>query len=227
MGVFTRFLDIAGSNINTMIDNAEDPEKMIKLMIREMEDTLVDTKRSCAGVMANAIAVERELSGARIQERTWEKKAQRAVEKNRDDLGREALTEKRRHTRRAVVLAEELNQLNELVAQYRIDIRQLEDKLRSAREKRGVLVQRHIHAKRKQRMEEEIRRVDSADVILRFQQFESRVEQMEAGGDLVNLGKKTPLEDSFDELLGDHEIDDALEALKSASTRQKETRASI
>ncbi len=84
MGIFTRVLDIAGSNINAMIDNAEDPEKMIKLMIREMEDTLVDVKRSCAGVMANSITVERQLAGAQTHERSWEKKAQHAVEKNRE-----------------------------------------------------------------------------------------------------------------------------------------------
>lgn len=230
MGIFTRFLDIAGSNINAMIDNAEDPEKMIKLMIREMEDTLVDIKRSCAGVMANTITVERHLSCAHAHERSWERKAQRAVERNRDDLAREALMEKRRYTRRKVTLEKELDELNELVAQYKVDVRQLEDKLGSAREKRCVLVQRHIHARRKMRAEQDIRRMDRAEVICRFKQFESRIDRidrMEAGADLVNYGRKTPLEDRFDSLLGDHEIEKALQALKSASTGHEETRTSL
>lgn len=236
MGIFTRFLDIAGSNINAMIDNAEDPEKMIKLMIREMEDTLVDIKRSCAGVMANTITVERQLSCAHAHERSWDRKAQRAVERNRDDLAREALMEKRRYTRRKVTLEKELDELNELVAQYKVDVRQLEDKLGSAREKRCVLVQRHIHARRKMRAEQDIRRMDRAEVICRFKQFESRIdridridriERMEAGADLVNYGRKTPLEDRFDSLLGDHEIEKALQALKSASTGHEETRTSL
>jgi phage shock protein A len=227
MGIFTRFLDIAGSNINAMIDNAEDPEKMIKLMIREMEDTLVDIKRSCAGVMAGTITVERQLAGAQIHERSWEKKAQRAVEKNRDDLAREALLEKRRYSRRAATLEKELSELSDLVTQYRADIRQLEDKLRSAREKRCVLIQRHIHARRKRQAEEDIRRMDGADAILRFKQFESRIERMEASADLVNYGRKPPLEDKFDRLLGDNEIEEALDALKSGSTHHRETATPI
>ncbi len=223
MGIFTRFLDIAGSNINAMIDDAEDPEKMIKLMIREMEDTLVDIKRACAGVMANAITVERRLSEANAHERSWENKAQRAVDNHRDDLAREALMEKRRYTRRAATLGKESDELNELVAQYKADIRQVESKLGSAREKRCILVQRHIHARRKMRAEQDIRRVDSAEVICRFKEFESRIERMEAGADLVNYSKQTPLEDKFDLLLGDNEIERALQALKSVPTHRRET----
>jgi phage shock protein A len=216
MGIFTRFRDIASSNINAMLDNAEDPEKMIKLMIREMEDTLVEIKASCAGVMANSKKVQRQMTDAQARENDWEEKAALAVTKGRDDLAREALVEKRRYTQRADPLDIELKELNALVDKYKNHIQQLEDKLRTAREKQRVLVQRHIHAKKKRRAQEEIRRIDSSEAILRFDKFESRIERMESDADLVNFGKKSTLEEKIDDLLVDDEIEKELEALKSA-----------
>jgi len=215
MGIFTRFRDIASSNINAMLDNAEDPEKMIRLMIREMEDTLVEIKASCAGVMANSKKVQRQMTDAQARENDWEEKAALAVEKGRDDLAREALVEKRRYTQRADPLDIELKELNALVDKYKSHIQQLEDKLRTAREKQRVLVQRHIHARKKRRAQEEIRRIDSSEAILRFDKFESRIERMESDADLVNFGRKSTLEEKIDDLLVDDEIEKELEALKS------------
>ena len=97
MGIFTRFRDIVSSNINAMLDRAEDPEKLIKLMIHEMEDTLIEIKASCAGVMAGAKKVQRQLSDVRARVAYWEEKAGLAVNKGRDDLAREALIERRKY----------------------------------------------------------------------------------------------------------------------------------
>ena len=108
MGIFTRFRDIISSNINAMLDKAEDPEKLIKLMIREMEDTLVEIKTACAGVMASGKKVQRQLEGQEARAQYWEEKAQLAVKKGRDDLAREALVEKRKFTRRAESLEHDL-----------------------------------------------------------------------------------------------------------------------
>ena len=215
MGIFTRFRDIVSANINTMLDNAEDPEKMIRLMIREMEDTLVEIKTSCAGVMANCKTVQRQVNDARARENDWQQKAELAVSKGRDDLAREALVEKRRYARRAETHEEELPELNELADKYKGDIRQLEDKLRNAREKQRLLVQRHIHARRKRRVQKEIRRVDSAESIIKFDEFENRIERMETEADLVNYGKKESLEKQIDKLLSDDDIEKELQALKS------------
>ena len=215
MGVFTRFRDIISSNINSMLDHAEDPEKMIRLMIREMEDTLVEIKSSCAGVMANSKTVQRQVNEARKRENNWNDKAALAVSKGRDDLAREALVEKRRYSRKAEALENEFADLNALVEKYKDDIRQLEDKLRAAREKQRILVQRHIHATKKIRAEEEIRRMDSAETILKFNQFENRIERLESEADLVNVGKPSTLEEKFDTLLADDEIENELAALKS------------
>ena len=215
MGIFTRFRDIVSSNINAMLDRAEDPEKLIKLMIREMEDTLVELKAACAGVMADSKKAQRELDEMVERAMIWEEKAALAVRKGRDDLAREALNEKRRYTRRESSLKDELTELNQLVDQYHDDIRQLEDKLKSAREKQRLLTQRHLHARRKRRAQQEIRRMDSSDVMLKFDELETRIDRMESEADLVNLGKKTPLEEQLDKLTEDDEIEAELQALKT------------
>ena len=215
MGIFTRFRDIVSSNINAMLDKAEDPEKLISLMIREMEDTLVEIKASCAGVMANRKKVVRQLAEARSQAGNWERKAGLAVSRGRDDLAREALLEKRRYSERAGSLELEASEMGALVEQYQEDIRQLEDKLRGAREKQRLLLQRHIHATKKKRAQEEIRRMESSEAIVKFEEFENRIERMEAEADLVNYGRKPSLEVQFEELLVDGEIEKELQTLKS------------
>ena len=226
MGIFTRFRDIISSNINAILDKAEDPEKLIKLMIREMEDTLVEIKAACAGAMASSKKVQRQLDTLHDRIHYWEEKAELAVKKGRDNLAREALVEKRRYTQRMDGLENELTEHNLLVEQYQDDIRQLEDKLKSAREKQRILVQRHIHADRKIRAQEEIRRVDSSDAMLKFDELENRIERMEAEADLVNFGKSTALEAEFDTLGVDEEIEKELQALKRPVSKQEDTQSS-
>jgi phage shock protein A len=226
MGIFTRFRDIVSSNISAMLDKAEDPEKLIKLMIREMEDTLVEIKASCAGVMANSKKVQRELDDVQSQEGYWKEKAELAVNKGRDDLAREALMEKRRYGDRVDGLKKELIECDSLVEQYQDDIRQLEDKLGTAREKQRILVQRHIHANGKKRAQQEIRRMESTEAIIKFEELENRIERMEAEADLVNFGRKPTLEGELDTLVLDDQIEKELENLKSSLTRKgKNTRA--
>jgi phage shock protein A len=216
MGIFTRFRDIINSNISAMLDRAEDPEKLIRLMIREMEDTLVEIKASCAGVMASRKKTERQLKEARSREENWQQKAELAVNKGRDDLAREALTERRRYKQRAVTLEKELVECGGLVDQYQDDIRQLEDKLASARERQRMLVQRHVHANRKKRAQQEIRRMESSEAVYKFEELENRIERMETEADLVNFGRKPNLEAEFDDLMVDEEIEAELLNLKSA-----------
>jgi len=227
MGIFTRFRDIVSSNINAMLDKAEDPEKLIRLMIREMEDTLVEIKASCAGVMANSKKVQRQMEEAQSRGKYWEEKATLAVNKGRDDLAREALVERRRYAERAEALEQELREHNALVEQYQDDIRQLEDKLAGAREKQRVLVQRHIHANRKKRAQEEIRRMDSSEAILKFEELENRIERMEAEADLVNFGRKPTLEEDLDTLVVDEEIEKELQTLKSSLAKEDKNTSTV
>jgi phage shock protein A len=220
MGIFSRLSDIISSNLNAMLDKAEDPEKLIRLMIQEMEDTLVEIKASCAGVLATKKKVQRELAEAHMRAQQWGEKAQLAVNKGREDLAREALVEKRRYRDRASALEKELSHCDGLIEQYQTDMTQLEDKLSAAREKQRLLVQRHIHAQRKKRAQQEIRRLDTTEVLIRFEQFENRIERMEAEADLVNFGRKPPLEEEFARLEGDEEIEKELQALKTAAAKK-------
>jgi phage shock protein A len=194
-------------------------------MIREMEDTLVEIKAACAGAMASSKKVQRQLDTLHERIRYWEEKAEIAVKKGRDNLAREALVEKRRFTHRLDGLENELTEHNLIIEQYQDDIRQLEDKLKSARDKQRLLVQRHIHANRKIRAQEEIRRVDSSEAMLKFDELENRIERMEAEADLVNFGKKTALEAEFDTLGVDDEIEKELQALKTPASKPDETRS--
>ncbi len=221
MGIFTRFRDIVSANINAMLDRAEDPEKLIKLMIREMEDTLVELKSSCAGTIASQKKVTRLLEDTRDKEAFWDHKAGLAVSRGRDDLARQALLEKRRFAQRCEAVEQELDELGAIVEQYKDDIQELENKLKSAREKQRMLVQRHIRAQRKKKAHQEIRRVDSAEAMQKFEEMESHIERMEAEADLVNYGKKTSLEETFEELSADDDIERQLHDLKSSQTAQK------
>ena len=217
MGIFTRFRDIISSNINAMLDKAEDPEKLIRLMIREIEDTLVEIKTACAGVMAGSKKIQRQLEGLRERVGFWEEKAELAVSKGRDDLAREALIEKRKFSRQTDSLENELAEHEDLIRQYQDDIRQLEEKLKSARDKQRMLVQRHIHAQSKIRAQNELRRIDSSETVLKFGELENRIERMEAEADLVNYGRKTALEEEVEKLSVDQEIENELQALKKPS----------
>ncbi|MCF6246085.1 MAG: phage shock protein PspA [Desulfobacula sp.] len=225
MGIFTRFKDIVASNISSMLDNAEDPEKLIKLMIREMEDTLIEIKAACANTIANQKKVERYLDNIQEQENFWSRKAELAVNKGKDNLARQALQEKRRYTQKNDVVDEELTELGVIIEQYRDDITELETKLKSAREKQRMLVQRHIRAQRKKQAHKEIRRADSSEIMNKFDELENHIERMEAEADLVNYGRHSSLEEEFDALEADDDIEAELDKLKSfQSTKDDETK---
>jgi len=219
MGIFTRFKDIVTANMNSMLDKAEDPEKMIKMMIREIEDTLVELKTSCAGAIASQKKVQRNLDTIRERLNQWNSRAEVAVAKGRDDLAREALLEKKRFSNKIDLLEQEFTQHASLVEQYQEEIRQLEDKLKSSREKQRMLVQRQIHAQRKKQAKEDIRRMDNHETLARFDQMENRIEQMEAEADLVDYGVKSPLDEQFEKIIMDDDIEQELQRLKSAKTQ--------
>lgn len=218
MGIFTRFKDIVASNISSMLDKAENPEKLIKLMIREMEDTLIEIKSACANAIANQKKVERLFGGIREKEAFWSQKAELAVQKGKDNLARQALHEKRRYTRKVEAVEIEITELETIVERYRDDIQALENKLKSAREKQRMLVQRHIRAQQKKQAHEEIRRADSAEMIHKFEELENHIERMEAEADLVNYGRRSNLEEEFDALEADDEIEAELNKLKSSQS---------
>ena len=217
MGVFSRLRDIISSNISAMLEKAEDPEKLIKLMIQEMEDTLVEIKASCAGAMAQVKKVERELEAERQRAKEWEARAELAVKKGRDDLAREALLQRRLYVARAEALETEAAESKDVVDRYKQDIEALEEKLQSAREKHRILVARHRRARQSRKARETLRRADHHETLVRIENFENRIERMEAAADLVNYGARRPssLHDEFAALEGEDEIEAELAAVKA------------
>ncbi len=219
MGIFSRFKDIVSANLSAMLDRAEDPDKLIRLMIREMEETLVELKANCAQAMAVRAAVARDVDGLAARAAAWEERARLAVAKGRDDMAREALAEKRRLLDRGGTLRRELSQAGELVEQAREDIARLEDKLAGAREKQRLLVQRDRRAEDRTRCRRQLRAADSADAMRRFESLEQRIERKEALAELEGSGpdgdRRAPgLEERFRALERDEEIEAELARLK-------------
>ena len=216
MGVFSRFKDIIGSNINSMLDKAEDPEKMIRLMIQEMEETLVELKSSCAAIMADKKSTEREIAALQTLADKWRERAELAIEKGREDLAKEALVEKKRYLTQIDSLGENCIRFDELIAAARSDIDQLEEKISSARDKQKVLVKRQLRAHHSLRTQKELRRAGSGEALRRFEAYEQKIDRMEAEASLVNgtARKAGSLEDEFERLENQEAIESELAALK-------------
>ncbi len=222
MGVFSRLRDIVNSNINSMVEKAEDPEKLIKLMIIEMEDTLVEIKSSAAGVMASRKKAARNLDTFRTKADDWGQKAKLAMNKDREDLAREALGEKHYLLKQVEVQENELSGFDALVDQYQDDIRQLEEKLTEAREKHRILVQRHIHAMGARRVQSQIRRAESQGAFVRFEHLEQRIDRVEAEAELVNYGHKPSLDERFRVLQEEEAVEQELNEIRAQAEAEKE-----
>jgi phage shock protein A len=215
MGIFSRFRDIVTSNINAILDCAEDPEKMVRLMIQEMEDTLIEVKSSCAGFMAEQKRLERALKEAAGEAEAWQARARLAVEKNREDLARAALAEKQLFSQRADMLKEQAQHTRELVTNTQSDIAQLESKLNDAREKQRLIIQRRAAAMNRMSAQQKIRRADTTDAFTRFEAYENGIDRIEAEADLTNsLRPKPGLHEQFNELEHSDTIEAELEKLK-------------
>jgi phage shock protein A len=224
MGVFSRFKDIVGSNINAMLDKAEDPEKMIRLMIQEMEETLVELKSSCASIMANRKSTERQIMALKADADKWQERAELALQKEREDLAKEALIEKKRYLQQIESQSDNLSRFDQLISAAHTDIEQLEAKIAAAREKQQVLVKRQIRADQSLRVQKELRKAQSGDALRRFDAYEQRIDRMEAEASLVN-GRARPsaartLEDEFERLENQDSIDGELAALKKKRTEK-------
>ena len=183
MGVFSRFLDIVNSNINSLLDQAEDPEKMIKLMINEMEDTIIEIKTNCAAAIGAENTAKRKVVDLEALVGRWQQRAELAISKGRDDLAREALLEKKKLSAELEKLREESNRYDGLVAKYKADIEALEEKLNSAKAKFQAM-----REKASQKSDSETKYSyqykntgkKDADVLDRFSKMEERIDKMNA-----------------------------------------------
>jgi phage shock protein A len=219
MGVFSRFLDIINSNINSILDHAEDPEKMIKLMINEMEDTIIEIKTNCAAAIGAENTAKRKIAELEGLVDRWHKRAELAISKGRDDLAREALLEKKR-------LGEELEKLKledaryeQLVKKYKDDIAKLEEKLDSAKARyKSMREQAAREAEQKRNQGSSYtytynwsRQNRDADPVDRFSRMEEHIDRMNGRRNPDQFEKE---EARFKDLEEQEEIEKELENLK-------------
>lgn len=220
MGIFTRFMDIVNSNINALLDKAEDPEKMIRLMMQEMEDTLVDLKSSCAAKIASRARVLREQGIFQQKVTRWTERAQLAVEKARDDLAKEALIEKKDAQTGLNELNKELDHLNQIIDECKNNIILIEEKLQTVIQKHKALIRRGQEAKEKSKVNKVMRDAAGSGAMTRFSDLENRIERMESDAEVSGFGSSN-LESEFSKLEAGSDVDDELAELKKSVKKTK------
>ena len=217
MGIFSRLSDIVNSNLNAMCDTAEDPEKMIRLIIQEMEDTLVEVRSASARILAAKKNQERQLASMKSQASTWEEKAKLALSKDREDLARAALHEKRRVEADVTVLESELVLADDHIEQLHLEVGQLQAKLDDAKAKRKAILMRADSVSQRRKTQTQIHRNQLDDAFERFERFERRVDGLEGELEAMNLGRNKPdLADEIDALAADDLLKEELEELKQS-----------
>lgn len=221
MKPFRRFKDIVNSNISSALDKAENPEKMIRYMITEMEDTLVELKSSCAAKMADRTRVEQERAELKAAAERWSNRAELAVEKGKDELAREALVERQKAQRTLQLVEEELVKLDAIISECKSNTIALEEKLQSVKDKQRILIQRGIHAQETILTREKIKEATGNEAFRRFSDLESKIEKMEAEAEVAGLSVPTGKEDEFFTMEQEDAIEAELEALKKSKAKSK------
>lgn len=214
MGIFSRFSDIVNSNINSILDKAEDPEKLVRLMIQEMEDTLVEVRSSAAKAIADKKGLNRKLARLEGEEREWQDKAELAITKGRDDLAKAALAEKGRSAEAVAVLRQQYGLVEEGLAKLNSDIARLEEKIVDAKTRQKALLLRHRTASNRLEVRKKIHEHKIDDALVRFEQFERKMERIEGQVDSYDLGLPKDLEREFADLETSETIERELAELK-------------
>ncbi|MBB4211661.1 phage shock protein A (PspA) family protein [Rhodothalassium salexigens DSM 2132] len=216
MGIFSRLTDIINSNITHILDRAEDPEKMIRMVIQEMEDTLVEVRAAAARTIADQKDTQRRLKRMADAQTDWERKAELALSKGREDLARGALMEKARVAEMTDSLEAEVEQLKDALAKHEDDIVKLETKLREAKAKKQTLEARHTTATNAKRVKQSLYDTRIDDAFERFDKLDSRLDRLEGEAEAMDLGRDgRGLADEIADLETESAIEDELAALKA------------
>ena len=214
MGIFSRMSDIVNSNINALLDSAEDPEKMIRLIIQEMEDTLVEVRSSSARVLADRKTAERKLLRVTQEVSDWEEKAKLAISKGREDLARAALQEKRAIEEELEASGAELQSADEHIEQLNNEVSQLQQKLSDAKAKQKAILMRSQTVHSRMAVKRQIHRSELDEAFCKFDKFERRMDNLEGELDAMDLGREGGLAAEIDALRDDDALNEELEALK-------------
>ena len=214
MGVFSRFTDIINSNINSILDKAEDPEKVVRLIIQEMEETLVEVRTQSAKLIADKKELSRRVERSHLEAAGWENKAEIALGKAREDLARAALKEKSSAEEAGFALAANLEVIDVNLEKLSRDIGLLQQKLGDAKTRQKALIVRRRTARSRMGVKRQLHDVDIDEAMSRFDRYERKVDDLEGQVEAYDLGQKT-LSDEISELENDERLDAALAKLKA------------
>ena len=214
MGIFTRFSDIVNSNINAILDKAEDPEKIVRLMIQEMEDTLVEVRSAAARSIADKKDLNRKLESLEREIGDWDNKAELALRKDREDLAKAALIEKSRISAAAELVKADYLAIDEGLSKLNDDIARLEGKLNDAKARQKSLLSRHKTANSRLAVRKRIHENKIDDAMLRFEAYTRRIDDVEGRIEAYDMGLPKDLNHAFASLEAEDSVKEELDALK-------------
>jgi len=220
MGIFSRFTDIINSNINSILDKAEDPAKMVRLIIQEMEDTLVEVRSSSAKTLADKKELTRQVIRFENEAQQWQEKAELALSKDREDLARAALIEKKKSNDNAQTLSQNLIDTEEHIIKLQSEISQLQEKLADAKARQKAIVMREKTVNSRLKVKKNIESNKVNDALSRFDSYERKIDDLEGQVESYDVGSKS-LADEISELESNDKVDDELASLK-AKMKSKE-----
>ncbi len=213
MGIFSRLSDIVNSNINALLDRAEDPEKMVRLIIQEMEETLVEVRTTSARAIADKKELNRRKTWLARESGEWERKATVALQKNRDDLARLALMEKGRLSGEVGSVDAELAQIDDSLIKLNEDISMLQQKIVDAKARQKSIVIRGQTATSRLDVRRQLANTNIDDAMERFEHYERKIDDLEGEAESYDLGQRSLAEEIRD-LEADEEINAELARLK-------------
>ncbi len=223
MGVFSRFSDIVNSNINAILDRAQDPEKIIRLIIQEMEDTLVEVRSSAVKTIAEKKELERKVATLVRDRDEWQAKAELALTKDREDLAKGALQIKTRLQQELAVLEKQLQHIEEGLAKQSDDVVTLQQKLADAKSREATMVARHKTATNRLKIRTQLYDERVTDAFARFDQVERALDQLEGRVEVYDLSKPRGVADEIAELEADHQVESELASLKAKLAQKTES----
>ncbi|MGI9294247.1 MAG: phage shock protein PspA [Pseudomonadales bacterium] len=226
MGIFSRVSDIANANINALLDKAEDPEKMVRLMIIEMEETLVEVRTTSARMIADKKTLQRK--GTQLQQlaRDWEQKAELAIQKNREDLAKAALLEKHSLEEDAQTAEREAAEFEVQLQKLGGDIEQLQTKLADAKARQKSLTMRAQSNRSRLNIKMHLRSDAVDEALAKFERYERKLDELEGQVEAFDLRSKS-LADEFVELENEDKINEELAKLKTKINAKTTTRDSV
>ena len=216
MGIFSRTRDIFAANMTELLDRSEDPAKMIRMIILEMEETLVEVRASAARCIADGKEMRRAMSRLDELQKSWTEKAELALSKDREDLAKSALIERQKATDMGDGLKTELKVIDDTLKGYEGDIAKLQGKLREARARQNALSARFESAVTRARAREVMNGNRTEDAFSRFELLERRADFAEGRADALGMTGPKSLEEEIAELKASESVDAELEAMKAA-----------